>query len=135
MFPAIRLPSPQFSDFCFSHVIAPHVLHQTARTDGIQVAAALVVAFVLCLIFSLTFLMQPAQSEDSNHFVGIKRFRQNVVCTKVQNFRPYAFICEPGTDDQERDIVSTSFHTFTTRFDLLMGRLVELAKEIPLLSI
>ena len=48
--------------------------------------------------------VSPRRTEDAHHLESIKWFCQYVIRSQVQGFCPEVFICQPGTDDQDRTI-------------------------------
>jgi len=48
--------------------------------------------------------VSPRRTEDAHHLESIKWFCQYVIRSQVQGFCPEVFICQPGTDDQDRRI-------------------------------
>src|ERR1019366_9474545 len=45
--------------------------------------------------------MLPSQTNNPDHFCGIERLRQHVVCAEIQGFGPQSFVCQPRSHDQQ----------------------------------
>lgn len=55
--------------------------------------------------------VQACQTKNPNYFFVTKRFRQDIVSSQIQGFRPKGFISKPGSNYQERRIRQHDYFT------------------------